>query len=97
MEQKPPEFSMRLFAINYYLSKPEPGLDQTYSDFRIFEVKQVPILRIFGTTSQGSNVLPYFSHIFHNLTCHIISHHYQLYIKKAKKLVCMFTMSIHTY
>ena len=46
-------FIVRIFTINYYLSKPEPDLDQVYSDFRCHEIKQVPVLRIFGTTPEG--------------------------------------------
>lgn len=46
-------FSMRLFTINYYMVKPEVNLDPTYSDFRCLEVKQVPVLRVFGVTSKG--------------------------------------------
>ena len=47
-------FSLRIFTINYYLSKPEQNLDQTYSDFKSNEIKQVPIIRIFGTTPEGT-------------------------------------------
>ena len=46
-------FSLRIFTINYYLAKPEQDLDYVYSDFRCLEVKQVPIIRIFGTTPEG--------------------------------------------
>lgn len=47
-------FAVKIFTINYYLSKPESDLkDVTYSDFRCAEVKQVPVLRIFGSTPEG--------------------------------------------
>ena len=32
---------------------PEGEYDETYSEFRRFEIKQVPILRIFGSTPDG--------------------------------------------
>lgn len=46
-------FALKIFTINYYLCKPEPELDKTYSDFRCAEIKQVPIIRIFGSTAEG--------------------------------------------
>lgn len=47
-------FAVKIFTINYYLTRPESELnDRTYSDFRCAEIKQVPILRIFGSTSEG--------------------------------------------
>lgn len=59
-------FSLRIFTINYYMSKPESGLDQDYSDLRCCEIKQVPVIRIFGATPEGQktclhihNVFPY--------------------------------------
>ena len=50
-------FSLRIFTINYYLSKPEQNLDQMYSEFKSSEIKQVPIIRIFGTTPEGIRLL----------------------------------------
>ena len=59
-------FSMSIFTINFYIGKPEPALDQTYSDFRCSEVKHVPVIRVFGSTPEGQkaclhvhNVFPY--------------------------------------
>ncbi len=46
-------FSQTIFSINYYLTKPEIGLDQCYSEFRCTELKQVPVLRVFGSTQEG--------------------------------------------
>jgi DNA polymerase zeta len=45
--------SLRIFTINYYLINPEAELDETYSEFRRFEIKQVPIIRVFGSTPDG--------------------------------------------
>lgn len=47
-------YSFRIFNINYYMAKPEPGLDIAYSDFRCCEIKQVPVIRIFGSTKEGN-------------------------------------------
>jgi hypothetical protein len=46
-------FKQTIFSINYYLAKPEVGLDHLYSEFRCAELKQVPVIRIFGATPQG--------------------------------------------
>ena len=40
-------FSLRIFTINYYLTKPEKDLDYVYSDFRCLEVKHVPVISIY--------------------------------------------------
>ncbi|CAB3236740.1 unnamed protein product [Arctia plantaginis] len=62
-----PEFSVRLVVCDHYLTKPTPGIDVIYSDFRGADVKQVPVLRIFGPTPDGykaclhvHGVFPYF-------------------------------------
>ncbi|XP_050343586.1 DNA polymerase zeta catalytic subunit [Nymphalis io] len=62
-----PEFSVRVVVCDHYLTRPLPGLDVIYSDFRGSDIKQVPILRIFGSTSEGykaclhiHGVFPYF-------------------------------------
>jgi DNA polymerase zeta len=47
-------FALRIFTINYYLDKPQVEYDPIYTDFRCTEIKQVPILRVFGSTSDGS-------------------------------------------
>jgi DNA polymerase zeta len=59
-------FSMSIFMINYYMSRPEPSLDEVYSDFRCSEIKYVPVIRVFGSTPEGQktclhvhNVFPY--------------------------------------
>lgn len=35
------------------MSPPKPGLDLTYSQFRGNQIKSVPVIRIFGSTSSG--------------------------------------------
>ncbi|KAH9634515.1 hypothetical protein HF086_016603 [Spodoptera exigua] len=62
-----PEFSVRIVVCDHYLSKPIPGIDVIYSDFRGADIKQVPVLRIFGPTPDGHKaclhihgVFPYF-------------------------------------
>ncbi|XP_047528847.1 DNA polymerase zeta catalytic subunit [Vanessa atalanta] len=62
-----PEFSVRIVVCDHYLTRPLPGLDVIYSEFRGSDIKQVPILRIFGSTSEGykaclhiHGVFPYF-------------------------------------
>ncbi|KAJ0178950.1 hypothetical protein K1T71_005725 [Dendrolimus kikuchii] len=62
-----PEFSIRIVVCDYYLTKPLPGIDVIYSDFRGSDIKQVPVLRIFGPSPDGHKaclhihgVFPYF-------------------------------------
>ncbi|XP_038222862.1 DNA polymerase zeta catalytic subunit [Zerene cesonia] len=62
-----PEFSVRIVVCDSYLTKPLPGIDVIYSEFRGSDIKQVPILRIFGSTPDGRKaclhvhgVFPYF-------------------------------------
>ncbi|XP_047022064.1 DNA polymerase zeta catalytic subunit isoform X1 [Helicoverpa zea] len=62
-----PEFSVRIVVCDHYLTKPTPGIDVIYSDFRGSDIKQVPVLRIFGPTPDGHKaclhihgVFPYF-------------------------------------
>ncbi|XP_063824008.1 DNA polymerase zeta catalytic subunit [Ostrinia nubilalis] len=62
-----PEFALRIVVCDHYLTKPVPGLDVIYSDFRGADIKQVPVLRIFGPATDGHKaclhihgVFPYF-------------------------------------
>lgn len=45
--------SVRLVSADYYMSIPIPGLDIGYSTFRGLEIKKVPVIRVFGSTSTG--------------------------------------------
>ncbi|KAJ2952055.1 hypothetical protein O0L34_g4319 [Tuta absoluta] len=62
-----PEFSVRIVVCDHYLTKPIPGIDVIYSEFRGSDIKQVPVLRIFGSAPDGRKaclhvhgVFPYF-------------------------------------
>ncbi|KAG6456573.1 hypothetical protein O3G_MSEX009813 [Manduca sexta] len=62
-----PQFSVRIVVCDHYLTKPVPGVDVIYSEFRGSDIKQVPVLRIFGPTPDGykaclhiHGVFPYF-------------------------------------
>jgi hypothetical protein len=49
-----PVVSVRLVSADYYMSSPIPGLDFGYSTYRGLEIKKVPVIRIFGSTSTGT-------------------------------------------
>lgn len=60
-------FSIRLVVADYYMKKPIPGLDPTTCEFRGREIKRVPVIRVFGSNSDGvktcmhvHGVFPYF-------------------------------------
>ncbi|GLH07153.1 Uncharacterized protein GBIM_12682 [Gryllus bimaculatus] len=57
-------FSVRLVKADYYMSTPIPGLDARYSEFRGVEVKQVPVIRIFGSTGLGQKVCLHLHGVF---------------------------------
>ncbi|KAK1386104.1 DNA polymerase [Heracleum sosnowskyi] len=46
-------FSVRIVSIDYYMSPPIPDLDISYSSFQGGKVKEVPVIRIFGSTPAG--------------------------------------------
>ncbi|XP_041461218.1 DNA polymerase zeta catalytic subunit-like [Lytechinus variegatus] len=46
-------FSVRIVTLNYYQTSPIEDLDVTFSEFRGSEVKQVPVIRVFGSTPSG--------------------------------------------
>ncbi len=45
--------SVRLVTADYHLTSPINGLDIGYSTYRGLEVKKVPVIRVFGSTSTG--------------------------------------------
>nr|XP_012550207.2 DNA polymerase zeta catalytic subunit isoform X2 [Bombyx mori] len=58
---------LRIVVCDHYMTKPTAGLDVTYSEFRGTDIKQVPVLRIFGPAKDGykaclhiHGVFPYF-------------------------------------
>ncbi|KOC60944.1 DNA polymerase zeta catalytic subunit [Habropoda laboriosa] len=46
-------FSINLVTLDSYQSTPLPELDVTFSNFRGNEIRQVPVIRIFGSTLSG--------------------------------------------
>ncbi|VVA94379.1 unnamed protein product [Arabis nemorensis] len=46
-------FSLRIVTIDYYMASPIPGYDICYSSFQGGEVKEVPVIRIYGSTPAG--------------------------------------------
>lgn len=65
--EKPAVISVRIVTMDYYMSPPLDGLDNSYSTYRGSEIKKVPIIRCFGSTNTGykvclhvHQVLPYF-------------------------------------
>ena len=53
MKSPPPEFVVRLVSIDYYMTRPIPGLDDCYSQLEGKAIDQVPVIRIFGSTPSG--------------------------------------------
>lgn len=45
--------SVRLISAETYQTAPIADLDPTFSEFKGIEIKQVPIIRVFGTTNDG--------------------------------------------
>ena len=56
--------SIRVISIDSYQATPIPDVDPTFSQFRGNEIKQVPVIRIFGITLGGNLNLKHFSHFF---------------------------------
>lgn len=46
-------FSVRIVSIDYYMTAPIPGIDISQSTFHGGKVKEVPVIRIFGSTPAG--------------------------------------------
>ena len=55
-EKMEPVVSVRLVSADYYMTSPTPGLDIGYSTYRGIEIKKVPVIRVFGSTSTGKNL-----------------------------------------
>ncbi|XP_017012504.2 DNA polymerase zeta catalytic subunit isoform X1 [Drosophila takahashii] len=60
-------YSVRLVIADFYMEKPQFGLDPCYSELRGKEIKRVPVIRVFGGNSSGQKtcmhvhgVFPYF-------------------------------------
>ena len=48
-----PSVSMRIITTEHTLEKPVAGLDVTNSVFRRTSCRRVPVIHLFGTTTQG--------------------------------------------
>lgn len=46
-------FSVRIVSIDYYMAAPIPDVDISYSAFQGEKVKEVPVIRVFGSTPAG--------------------------------------------
>ena len=49
----PPQFTLRIVYIDYYMRKPVQGLHHCYSELQGCAVNVVPVIRIFGSTPSG--------------------------------------------
>ena len=56
--------SVRLVVMDHYMATPVPTLDPLVSDFRGYNIKKVPILRIFGSTPAGQRACLHLHGIF---------------------------------
>ncbi|KAL3678075.1 hypothetical protein R1sor_021031 [Riccia sorocarpa] len=46
-------FSLRIVNLDFYMAPPLPGMDVCYSEFQGRGVREVPVVRIFGSTTSG--------------------------------------------
>ncbi|MED6202319.1 DNA polymerase zeta, partial [Stylosanthes scabra] len=46
-------FSVRIVSIDYYMAPPIQGADICYSSFHGGKVKEVPVIRVYGSTPSG--------------------------------------------
>lgn len=46
-------FSVRIVSIDYYMAPPIPDVDIAYSSFQGGSVKEVPVVRVYGSTPAG--------------------------------------------
>jgi len=56
--------SVRLVVIDHYMAPPVDGLDPLVADHRGYDVRQVPVLRVFGSTPAGQNCCLHLHGIF---------------------------------
>ncbi|XP_048591885.1 DNA polymerase zeta catalytic subunit-like isoform X1 [Brassica napus] len=49
----PNVFSLRIVSIDYYMASPIPAYDLCYNSFQGGEVKEVPVIRVYGSTPSG--------------------------------------------
>ena len=51
-----PAVSVRLVTADYYMTSPVNGLDPCYSNYRGLQIKRLPVIRVFGSTSTGNSL-----------------------------------------
>ena len=56
--------SVRLVEADHYQAAPHPGLDPLVSQFTGYDIKKVPIIRIFGSTPAGQRVCLHLHGVF---------------------------------
>lgn len=50
---------VRIFDVDFYMSSPAPNLDVTFSQFRGSATVQVPVIRVFGSTDVGEDLMAF--------------------------------------
>ena len=56
--------SVRLVEADHYQAAPQPGLDPLVSQFTGYDIKKVPIIRIFGSPPAGQRVCLHLHGVF---------------------------------
>jgi len=56
--------SVRLVVMDHYMAEPISGLDPVVSEFRGYNIRKVPVLRIFGATTAGQKACLHLHGIF---------------------------------
>lgn len=69
--------SIKIITCDYYNTAPIQNLDVTYSEFRQIDVKNVPVLRIFGITKEKLKICCNIHNV--NMSIFIINQRSKLY------------------
>ncbi|XP_033156819.1 DNA polymerase zeta catalytic subunit [Drosophila mauritiana] len=57
-------YSVRLVIADFYMEKPQFGMDPCYSELRGKEIKRVPVIRVFGGNSRGQKTCMHVHGVF---------------------------------